>query len=251
MAFMDDLLLQRYSRHILLDGIGVEGQNRICAARAAVVGAGGLGCPAALYLAAAGVGEITVYDDDRADLTNLQRQILYADKNIGMQKAAAAKTALESANPNCKITAKNERFCAASSAAFNVVLDCSDNYETRHIINRACARQKTPLVFGAASGFHGQTAVFDFRRAGSPCYQCLFSEKDEAPETPCALFGVFAPLAGIVGCLQAAAALKIIAMPENNAAGKLLLIEAETMEFREVRLAQDPACPVCAGRQNK
>lgn len=248
---MDDLLLQRYSRHILLDAIGVAGQNRICAANVAVVGAGGLGCPAALYLAAAGVGNLTIYDNDRADLTNLQRQILYADKNIGMQKATAAKTALNLTNPNCAITAKCERFAPETSAAYDVVLDCSDNYETRHAVNRACARHKTPLVFGAASGFHGQTAVFDFRRADSPCYQCLFSEEDEAPDTPCALFGVFAPLAGMVGCLQAAAALKIIAMPKHAAAGKLLLIEAETMEFREVRLTQDPACPVCAGGQKQ
>lgn len=247
---MDDLLLQRYSRHILLDEIGVDGQNRIRAAKALIVGAGGLGCPAALYLAAAGVGEIVIYDDDETDLTNLQRQILYADKNIGMPKADSAKTALEIVNPNCKITAKRKRFSAGDSAAFDAALDCSDNYETRHLLNRACAQQKTPLIFGAASGFHGQTAVFDFRRTDSPCYQCLFSESDEAPAEPCALFGVFAPLAGIVGCLQAAAALKIIAMPEHRADGKLLLIEAKTMEFREIILARDPACPVCARKQN-
>ena len=244
---MDDSLLRRYSRHILLDEIGVEGQNKIRAAKIIIVGAGGLGCPAALYLAAAGVGEIVVYDDDETDLTNLQRQILYSDKNLGMPKAAAAKTALETANPDCKITARTERFSAGSDAAAAAVLDCSDNYETRHLLNRACARQKTPLVFGAASGFHGQTAAFDFRRPDSPCYQCLFAEEDAAPAEPCALFGVFAPLAGIVGCLQAAAALKLVAVPECRADGKLLLIEAKTMEFREVALAQDPQCPVCAG----
>ncbi|MGI9307005.1 MAG: HesA/MoeB/ThiF family protein [Gammaproteobacteria bacterium] len=248
---MDDSLLQRYSRHILLDEIGIEGQRKICAAKAAIIGAGGLGCPAAMYLAAAGVGEIVIYDDDEVDLTNLQRQVLHATKNIGMPKIDSAKTALESLNPHCRITPVCERIGennAAAAAECDVALDCTDNFASRHAVNRACARRKTPLVFGAASGFHGQTAAFDFRRANAPCYQCLFAEEDEAPEEPCALFGVFAPLAGIVGCLQAAAALKIIAMPETRAETRLLLIEAQTMEFREIILAQDPACPVCGGK---
>ncbi len=246
---MDDSLLQRYSRHILLDDIGVCGQERINAAKIAVAGAGGLGCPAALYLAAAGVGEIVIYDDDDVDLTNLQRQILHTTSRVGAAKTDSARRTLAAINPHSKITAKRARLdaenAAAAVAGCDAVLDCSDNYPSRHAINRACVRAKTPLVFGAAAGFDGQTAVFDSRAPASPCYHCLFCEGDDAPETPCALFGVFAPLAGIVGCMQAAAALKLLAAPHLSKPGRLLLIEARKMEIREVRVPRDPECPVC------
>ena len=248
---MDDLLLQRYSRHILLDEIGVEGQQRLHDAKIAVIGAGGLGCPAALYLAAAGAGEIVIYDDDEVDLTNLQRQILHFTDRIGDAKADSAQQTLKAVNPHCRVTVVRERITEANAAGAvsgcSAVLDCSDNYPSRHAINRACVRAQTPLVFGAAAGFDGQTAVFDSRHAKSPCYNCLFDESGEAPETPCALFGVFAPLTGIVGCMQAAAALKLIAAPELSEFGKLILIEARKMNIREVRVPRDSKCGVCGG----
>ena len=246
---MDDSLLQRYSRHILLDDIGVEGQERLRAAKIVIAGAGGLGCPAALYLAAAGVGEIVIYDDDEVDLTNLQRQILHCTDDIGKAKVASAARKLAAINANCRVSPVRARLDAANAAAevadCAAVLDCSDNYPSRHAINRACVSAKTPLVFGAAAGFDGQMAVFDSRDSESPCYHCLFDENGDAPETPCALFGVFAPLVGIVGCMQAAAAIKIIAAPHLAATGKLLLIEARKMEIREVRVPRDSQCTVC------
>ena len=242
---MDDSLLQRYSRHIMLDDFGIDGQQRLAAARLLLVGVGGLGCPAALYLAAAGVGELVLMDDDEVDLTNLQRQILHSSERLGMAKTDSAAQSLAAINLHCKITARRERLTADNAdnavAAADVVVDCTDNYAARHLLNRACVRAHKPLIFGAASGFSGQLAVFDRRQKDSPCYNCLFCETDEAAETRCALLGVLAPLAGIVGCLQAAAALKIIAMPQlPSDSGRLLLIEARTMQLREVRLPPRP-----------
>ncbi|MGU9951456.1 MAG: HesA/MoeB/ThiF family protein [Gammaproteobacteria bacterium WSBS_2016_MAG_OTU1] len=251
---MDDLLLQRYSRHLLLEEFDVAGQQRLAEAKVLIVGAGGLGCPAALYLTAAGVGELTIYDDDQVDLTNLQRQVLHNDKRIGINKADSACQTLGDINPHCRLVAKGEKFtaaadCLAALAVCDVVVDCCDNYATRHLLNRLCVAHKKPLVFGAASGFCGQTAVFDSRLAESPCYHCLFCEEDDAEETPCALMGVFAPLVGVVGCLQAAAAIKLLAMPQLATVGNLLLIEARTMEMREVRVPKDPQCAVCGNKQ--
>ena len=247
---MEDILLQRYSRHILLDDIGMEGQQRLNNSRALIVGAGGLGSPAAIYLSASGFGVIEIYDDDEVDLTNLQRQILHDTSSIGETKVGSAKSTLTSLNPNCEIEPHRFRFENVEDAAkaverCDVVLDCSDNYATRHIMNRACVETKTPLVFGAASGFDGQSMLFDSRDMESPCYNCLFSEEGEAPETPCSLMGVFAPLTGVVGCLQAASAIKLIATPHLSSPGRLLLIEAKEMRIREVRVPRDPKCKVC------
>ena len=248
---MNDAQLERYSRHIMLDDIGVEGQRRLMSARALVVGAGGLGCPAALYLAAAGVGRLTICDADTADLTNLQRQILHTTARIGAAKVDSAKTALAELNPEAEVCARRLRVDAENAAALaaeaDVVLDCSDNYATRHLLNRACVAARTPLVFGAAAGMDGQAAVFDSRRADSPCYNCLFSEDDEAPDIRCALLGVLAPLTGIVGCVQAAEAIKILAGGDASGGlvGRLLLIDARGMRIREVKVLRDEACKVC------
>ena len=252
---MNDAQLERYSRHILLDDIGVEGQRRLMNSRALVVGAGGLGCPAALYLAAAGVGRLTICDADSADLTNLQRQILHTTARIGLPKVDSAKTALAELNPEVEVRALRMRVdgenAAALAAEADVVLDCSDNYATRHLLNRACVAAGVPLVFGAATAMDGQAAVFDARNPESPCYNCVFSEDDDAPETPCALLGVLAPLTGIIGCVQAAEALKILANPElGGLTGRLLLADARGMRIRAIKAPRDPRCAVC-GNRNK
>ena len=251
--FMDDLLLQRYSRHILLDDIGIEGQQKLLAAKILIIGAGGLGCPAALYLAAAGVGEIVLYDDDVVDLTNLQRQTLHNSRRIGMPKTYSAQLTLADINPNCRITTRRQKFTANDQQALSdidIIVDCCDNYGARHATNRLCAQNKIPLIFGAASGFDGQMAVFDSRLSTSPCYNCLFSENDEAPEERCALTGVFAPLTGIIGCMQAAAAIKLIAAPSLSTPGILTLIEAKQMTIRAIRIPRDSACAVCSPSLN-
>lgn len=253
---MNDLQLERYSRHIMLDDIGVEGQRRLLRSRVLVVGAGGLGCPAALYLAAAGVGKLTICDADSADLTNLQRQILHTTSRIGTPKVDSAKTALAELNPETEVCALRTRADSGNATALaadaDVVLDCSDNYATRHLLNRACVAAKVPLVFGAATGMDGQAAVFDSRRADSPCYNCIFSEDDDAPETPCALLGVFAPLTGMIGCVQAAEALKILANPElSGLTGRLLLADARGMRMREIKAPRDPECKVCGKREGE
>ncbi len=249
---MDDSQLLRYSRHILLDELGTSAQARFNNAHALVVGMGGLGAPAAQFLAAAGVGTLTLCDADRVDLTNLQRQILYATQDIGQLKVDAAAQRLAAVNPEIRIDRVDSRMDAASLvpliAAADVVLDCTDNFATRHAINAACVRAGTPLVSGAAIRFDGQIAVFDVSTPGSPCYHCLFGEGDELEETRCATMGVFAPLVGIVGATQAAEALKIIAQVGTSLAGRLLLIDALTMQWRELRVPRDPACPVCSGR---
>lgn len=247
---MDDDLLRRYSRHIMLEEIGEDGQERIRRARVLIVGAGGLASPIALYLAAAGIGEITVCDDDEVDLTNLQRQILYGEGDIGKAKTAAAAAAMRRVNPNVEVRAVGERLGEENAAtligAADIVADASDNYPTRHLVNRIARKAGKPLVFGAAMAMEGQMTVFDGRRAESPCYHCLFSESDYAEETRCALMGVFAPLVGIVGAMQAAATLRIAATPDApTLAGRLLLLDARDMRVREVRLNKDAECPVC------
>ncbi len=246
---MNDEQLLRYSRHLLLDEIGVEGQERIVAAHALVIGAGGLGSPAALYLASAGVGRITLADGDTVDLTNLQRQILHTQDRLGQPKARSGQAALARINPEVRVDAVTERLAGerleALVAAADVVLDCCDNFATRHAVNRACVRQRTPLVSGAAIRFDGQLAVFDTRDADAPCYHCLFPEGEDVEEVRCAVMGVFAPLTGIIGAMQAAEALKLIAGAGRPAAGRLLLLDGLSMEWRSVRFRQDPGCPVC------
>jgi molybdopterin-synthase adenylyltransferase len=217
------------------------------------VGAGGLGCPAALYLAASGVGRLVIADADDVDLTNLQRQILYATPDVGTHKVDAAARRLHAVNPEVHIERIAARVGAAELAplvvAAGVVLDCCDNFATRHAVNAACVAAGTPLVSGAALRFDGQVAVFDPRDPRSPCYHCLFGEGEELEETRCATMGVFAPLVGIVGATQAAEALKLIAGVGTSLAGRLLLLDALAMQWRELAVPRDPACPVCAERR--
>jgi adenylyltransferase/sulfurtransferase len=249
---MNDEQLLRYSRHILLDEIGIEGQAKLLAARALVIGAGGLGSPVALYLASAGIGKITIADGDAVDLTNLQRQIVHRMAAIGTNKAESARSTLATLNPDIEVVALAERAAGerlgALVAAHDVVLDCSDNFATRHAVNRACVRHGRPLVSGAAVRFDGQLAVFDLRDAGAPCYACLFPESGDAEDVRCAVMGVFAPLTGVIGTLQAAETLKLLAGAGDPQSGKLLLFDALRAEWRTIRVKRDAACPVCAGR---
>lgn len=246
---MDDAQLLRYSRHVLLSELGVEAQQRFARAHALIVGVGGLGNPAAQFLAAAGVGTLTLVDSDHVDLTNLQRQILFGTGDVGRAKVDAAAERIAAVNPEVRVERIAKRVGAEElaplAAAADVVLDCSDNFATRHAINRACVAAKRPLVSGAAIRFDGQIAVFDARDEANPCYHCLFGEGGDFEETRCAVMGVFAPLVGIIGATQAAEALKLIASAGRSLAGRLLLLDALTMEWREVRVLKDPACPVC------
>ncbi len=250
-APMDDRALLRYSRHILLDEIGVEGQERIRAASVLVIGAGGLGSPAAYYLASAGVAKITLVDGDTVDLTNLQRQILHTTERIGMPKAESGRATLAAINPDVEVVAVARRVDADAldmlAREATIVLDCTDNFATRHAVNRACVAHRKPLVSGAAIRFDGQIAVFDLRRAEAPCYACLFPE-GEGEDELCAIMGVFAPLAGIIGTLQAAEALKLAAGIGESLSGRLLMLDARDMQFRTVRVPRDPACAVCGAR---
>lgn len=248
-AELDDARLQRYSRHILLDEIGIEGHEKIAAAHALVIGAGGLGSPVALYLAASGIGTLAIIDDDEVDLTNLQRQIVHDDSRIGQNKALSAQQTLQRLNPDVRVIPVNQRADDAKLAELvstaDVVIDCCDNFATRHAVNRACVGLRKPLVSGAATRFEGQLTVFDPRQANSPCYHCLFGEDGEAADGPCATFGVFAPLVGIIGSMQAAEALKLLVGIGQSPVGRLLLLDSRNMKWREMRFAKDPACPVC------
>ena len=247
---MNDQQLLRYSRHILLDEIGIDGQERLRAARALVVGAGGLGCPAAIYLAASGVGRLTIADPDKVELANLQRQILYRTDSLGAPKVEAARAALSALNPEVSIVPLQKRIdekdLETLLSDIDVVLDCSDNFATRHALNRACVAAKKPLVSGAAIRFDAQVAVFDLRQAGAPCYACLYPEDGEIEEVQCSTMGVFAPLTGVVGALQAAEAAKLLARAGETLNGRLLLMDARRAEWRTVRVKKDPACVVCA-----
>ena len=246
---MDDHALLRYSRHILLPQIGIEGQEKLLAARALVLGAGGLGSPAALYLASAGMGTLAIADGDTVDLTNLQRQIVHRTAAIGQPKVRSAQATLAEINPGCNVVPLQERLSGArleaEVALADVVLDCSDNFATRHAVNRACVRYRKPLVSGAAIRFDGQVAVFDPRRADAPCYHCLFPEADDVEEVRCATMGVFAPLVGIIGAMQAAEALKQVIGCGESLAGRLLLLDGLAMAWRSISVPRDPACPVC------
>ncbi len=247
---MNDDQLLRYSRHIMLAEMGIEGQQRLLDSHALVIGAGGLGSPIALYLAAAGVGRLTLCDGDAVDLTNLQRQIAHAHASIGINKAKSAAERARAVNPEVEVAAVPQRVSEAEllslAAGADVVLDASDNFATRHAVNRACVALRKPLVSGAAVRFDGQVAVFDLRRADSPCYHCLFPDAAGADEMRCAENGVFAPLVGIIGTTQAAEALKLLAGVGRSLHGRLLLLNALEMEWRTIRVPKDPACPVCA-----
>ncbi len=244
----DDQLL-RYSRHILLAEIGIEGQERILGAHALIVGAGGLGSPVALYLGSAGVGHLTIVDHDVVDLTNLQRQIAHTAARIGQPKVESAQAAIAALNPQVQVTPIMARADAALLdtlvAQTDVVLDCCDNFATRQAINAACVKHKKPLVSGAAIRFDGQISVYDPRDIKSPCYACVFSPETLFEETRCATMGVFAPLVGIIGSMQAAEALKMLGGAGQSLAGRLLMLDGRSMEFTEVRIARQTDCPVC------
>ncbi|NMG01439.1 HesA/MoeB/ThiF family protein [Azoarcus taiwanensis] len=246
---MNDEQLLRYSRHILLPEIGVEGQEALLASRVLVVGAGGLGSPACMYLAAAGVGTIVLCDDDDVDLTNLQRQILHSEATVGRPKVESGRESLLRLNPLVNVETVHARLegdaLDAQVRIADVVLDCCDNFATRHAINRACAHHRKPLVSGAAIRFDGQVSVFDLRRADSPCYHCLFPEGKDVEEVRCAVMGVFAPLTGIIGATQAAEALKLIVGCGVSLDGRLLLLDGLGMEWRSISLGRDPDCAVC------
>lgn len=250
---MDDDQLLRYSRHILLDEIGIEGQERILGSHVLIVGAGGLGSPVALYLGSAGVGHITVVDDDTVDMTNLQRQIVHTLARVGQPKVTSAATAIEAINPHVQVTPLVARVDAALLdilvAQADIVLDCCDNFTTRHAINAACVKHQKPLVSGAAIRFDGQVCVYDPRDANSPCYACVFPPDATFEETRCATMGVFAPLVGIIGSLQAAEALKLISGAGRPLTGRLLMLEGRAMEFTEIRLGRQASCPVCGVTQ--
>ncbi len=247
---MNDQQLLRYARHILLDEFDIAGQERLLAARVLIVGAGGLGSPAAFYLASSGVGHLVLADDDDVELSNLQRQILHTTQSIGRKKAESGKSTLAGLNPDIRITALARRLDGArldeQVGQADLVLDCSDNFETRHAINRACVAHRRPLVSGAAIRFSGQISVFDLRHSDAPCYHCLFPHTDEPDEMSCATTGVLAPLVGIVGSIQATEAIKVLAGVGEPLTGRLLCVDALTMQCDTVRFKRDPACRVCA-----
>lgn len=247
----DDQLL-RYSRHILLDEVGVEGQQRFLDAHALVVGAGGLGSPVALYLGTAGVGRITLVDHDAVDVTNLQRQIAHNLERVGRPKAESAREAIAAINPDVLVRPLVLRADAQALDELvpqaDVVIDCCDNFATRQAINRACFAHGKPLVSGAAIRFDAQVSVFDPRRADCPCYACVFPPDQELEEARCATMGVFAPLVGIIGAMQASEALRLLAGVGTSLAGRLQMLDGRSMEWTEMRLRRDPACRVCATR---
>jgi molybdopterin-synthase adenylyltransferase len=247
---MNDDQLLRYSRHILLDELGVEGQQRIADAHALVIGAGGLGSPVALYLGTAGVGRITLVDNDTVDLTNLQRQIAHDMSRIGQPKASSAKQSIAAINPEVEVIALQARVddqqLDALVAAADVVVDCTDNFATRQAVNAACVRHRKPLVSGAAIGFDAQISVYDTRNPEAPCYACVFPPDAAFEEVRCATMGVFAPLVGIVGSMQAAEALKLLAGIGPSLAGRLQMLDARSMEWTEIRAGRNLGCPVCS-----
>jgi len=249
---MDDQQLLRYSRHILLDEIGIEGQQRLLQSHALVIGAGGLGSPALLYLASAGVGRISVVDDDTVDFTNLQRQIAHAEARVGQPKVTSAAAGMHALNRDAVVHTiaqrLNEAELAEQVAQADVVLDCSDNYPTRQAVNAACVRAGKPLVSGAAIGFDAQISVWDTRVPGQPCYACVFAPDAEVDAVRCATMGVFAPLVGMIGAMQAAEALKLLVPVGQTLAGRLLMLDARHMQWNEMRVAHDPDCRVCGGR---
>jgi molybdopterin-synthase adenylyltransferase len=245
---MNDNQLLRYSRQIMLPQVDVAGQQKLLDTKLLIVGVGGLGSPAALYLAAAGVGQITLYDDDQVDLSNLQRQITHYTTDIGSDKVFSTQQTLNKINPEVNVIAHKQRLTGEqleqAVRGADVVLDCSDNFNTRFAINAACVRQQTPLVSGAAIRFEGQVAVFTPGHNNSPCYQCLYSDNGEELQN-CATNGVIAPVTGIIGSIQALEALKLIMQIGETLAGRLLLLDGLTMEWRSMRLRQNPNCPCC------
>lgn len=248
---ISDSELLRYSRHILLNELGIEAQQRFRQACVLVVGAGGLGCPAAQYLAAAGIGRLIIADPDRIEMTNLQRQVLYRTSDLGAYKALTAQSHLQELNPEICLEAVVARLAGAlleeHVSAADLVVDCTDNFSTRHALNRACVRHRKPLVSGAVMRFDAQVTVFDLRRENAPCYCCLFPEGEDVVQEDCATMGVFAPLTGIIGAMQAAEALKCLANLPGTLNGRLLLLDALEMHWQSFGIGRDTECPVCSG----
>ena len=251
---MNDDELLRYSRHILLPEIGIEGQQRILASHAVVIGAGGLGSPALLYLASAGVGTITVLDPDTVELSNLQRQIAHSHSRIGQYKALSARSAMLALNPSAQIQALTLRATPTELDTWvpqaDIVLDCSDNFATRQEVNAACVRHGKPLVFGSSVGFQGQVGVFNQQQAHGPCWACAFPPHVQPADIRCATMGIFAPLVGIIGSMQAAEALKLLAgmaAPSGQLGSRLHLFDASTMHWQSIDIQRDPQCGVCSG----
>ena len=250
---MDDAQLLRYSRHILLNELGIDGQEKLLASHALVIGAGGLGSPVSLYLGSAGVGHITVVDHDQVDATNLQRQIAHTLDRVGQDKAQSVRTAIAQINPDVRVTPITQRADAALLntlvAQADVVIDCCDNFETRHAVNRACVQHGKPLVSGAAIRMDGQVSVFDSTQSDAPCYACIFPPEQAPEETLCATMGVFAPLVGIIGSVQAAEALKILSGMGSHMAGRLLMLDGRDLSWTDIRMGRNEQCPVCAAHR--
>lgn len=249
---MNDNQLLRYSRHILLDEVGVEGQDKILAAHALVIGAGGLGSPVSYYLASAGIGKLTLVDNDTVDLTNLQRQILHTTERVGRNKAESGKETLTRINPDVEVIAlaerlEGERLDELVQSA-TIVLDCTDNFATRHAINRACVKNRVPLVSGAVIRFDGQVGVYDTRRDDAPCYSCLFPADQQFEDVVCSRMGVFAPVVGMIGTAQATEALKLLAGIGKPLVGRLLMLDAINMEWTSIGIGRNSDCPVCGMR---
>jgi molybdopterin/thiamine biosynthesis adenylyltransferase len=251
---MNDAALLRYARHILLDDLGIEGQEKLLEARVLIVGAGGLGSPVAMYLASAGVGHIILADDDVVEISNLQRQIMHTTDRLGELKATSGQKAMRALNPDIQVEVITRRLDAQALLGVintvDVVLDCTDNFETRHAINQACVQHAKPLVSGAAIRFDGQVTVFDRRQAEAPCYQCLFPQTGDGEALTCASSGVFSPLVGIIGSMQAAEAIKLLTGIGRSLNGRLLLLDALDMQWHSVRVHRDPACQVCGTGKN-
>jgi len=246
---MNDEQLLRYSRHVLLEDIDVAGQEKLLTAYALVIGAGGLGSAAAPYLAAAGVGKITLVDHDQVELTNLQRQIMHTQESIGQNKAASGKSFLQRLNPGVvvdTIEAKaDDSLLDQLLPTVNIVLDCTDNFATRHMINRLCVKHQVPLVSGSALRFDGQISVFDSRNKTSPCYACIFSPEEQFEEVSCASMGIFSPLVGIIGAMQAAQALQVLIGFGEPLVGRMLLWNARNTQIDEIRISRNTGCLVC------
>lgn len=249
---MRDRDLQRYSRHIMLPSIDLAGQARLLDAHALVVGAGGLGAPALVYLASAGIGRLTVCDGDAVDLTNLQRQVVHREATLGVNKAESARCTLAELNSDCVVRTVPRRVAGEELSALvgevDVVVDASDNFATRRALNAACVHLRKPLVSGAAIRFAGQVAVFDLRHPDSPCYACFLPQDAEEADEPCALMGVFAPLTGIIGCMQAAEVIRLLAPAMPQRSGSVVLFDALEMETHQMPVHRNPACPVCSRR---
>jgi molybdopterin/thiamine biosynthesis adenylyltransferase len=246
---VNDEQLLRYSRHILLDELGIEGQQRLLDSHALIVGAGGLGSPVAMYLAASGVGQITMADHDVVDLTNLQRQIAHTTERVGQAKVTSAAQALHALNPEVRVTALAHKLNAAELDTLvptvQVVVDCCDNFATRQAVNAACVKHRVPLVSGAAIRMDAQLAVYDARDAQSPCYACVFPPDQAPEEVQCATLGVLAPLVGVVGSLQAMETVKLLAGLGSRLTGRLQMLDGRSLEWNEVRLQRNPSCTVC------